>query len=55
VSNVRISWNEKAIEQAKAQALEHAFSEIECSDCGTNRGSGSLAGTRASAASSKGS
>jgi hypothetical protein len=36
VSNIRISWNEKAIEQAKAQALEHAFAEVECPDCGTN-------------------
>jgi hypothetical protein len=36
MSNVKITWNKKAIEQAKAQMLEHAFQEVTCPKCGTS-------------------
>jgi hypothetical protein len=36
MSNVKITWNQKAIEQAKTQMLEHAFQEVTCPKCRTS-------------------
>lgn len=36
MGKVKITWNEKAVAQAKAQALEHAFAELTCENCGTS-------------------
>ncbi len=36
MGNVQFTGNEKAVAQAKAQALEHAFSEAKCPECGTS-------------------
>jgi hypothetical protein len=36
MGNVKITWNDTALEQAKNQALEHAFAEVECPACHTS-------------------